>query len=314
MSLEPALYDLMQRAVDIVGTSPHPTNKIAATLSCADGAVISCVNLWPPKIAQAFAPEEKIGNASGTIHAELACIYKARHTMQAQLFITDPPCPNCAKNIAEAGIKALYLDHKGFDKDFAHRRGQEFEAMSMRILERAGIAVYKMFRKDRRIEPILLSPEGYLPLNEYPVRLRPLEQGESFSAFIASELDFYQERPFAAAIALDGEARMGLSAQSHPTLGYSHDTLEPPDGKYSFVLEPLNRILMAAARKGVRIAPEDIYSARIPSARELVNFIGAGYGQLHIGDFEQARDIFGPIALNQLQKAGILAVSSLQPV
>src|SRR5690606_7708262 len=115
-------------------------NKIAATVFGHDLAgkpfSVSRTNFWPAAIANSIGTEDDIGDSSGTIHAETAAILAASHTAGAALCVTDPFCPNCAKNIAEAGIKTIYIDHKGFDKDFATRRGGDFQNMSMRICAR----------------------------------------------------------------------------------------------------------------------------------------------------------------------------------
>lgn len=299
----------MQSAVDIVGNSPHPVNKIAATLVCANGRALSRTNLWPEVISSRLGAETRIGNASGTIHAETACLLDMAGTDGGTIFVTDPPCPNCMKNMAEAGIKALYIDHKGFKKDFAQRRGGHFEDMSMRIAERAGISVHVIYRREQKTETILNIPAGYAPADEFPVRLHPAEE-DAFADLIAREHEYYQNQPFALALARDQSNRiLALSARAHAAIGYSGDeNLESPDGKYSFVLEPVNRLMMAAARKNLILRGDYLYSSRIPTARELINMIGANLFTIRIGNLNAARDIFGPQALKQLTEAGIIAV------
>ena len=129
MSFSP--YAHTQAAVDIVNTSPHPESKVACTLVGTDkngqSFAIARTNHWPRPIADRIGTQTKIGNASGTIHAEMACIIDTPSSRNATAFVTDPPCPNCMKYMAEAGIKTLYIDHKGFYKDFARRRGNDFE-------------------------------------------------------------------------------------------------------------------------------------------------------------------------------------------
>ncbi len=98
--------DAMQAAVNIVLTSPHPTNKVAAAIfSGAD--ILVRTNNWPSRIATVLGQDARVGNSSGTVHAEVNCISDFPHpTEGASLCITDPFCPNCAKNIAEALAKA----------------------------------------------------------------------------------------------------------------------------------------------------------------------------------------------------------------
>ena len=101
-----------------------------------------------------------------------------------------------------------------------------------------------------------------------------------------------------------------ISAEPHLVIGYTSETDTHEDGKYSFALEPVNRLLMTAARKGLTIDPAYLYSSRVPSSRELVNMIGAGLNQISIGDTQSARDEFGPRALKQLVDAGILNIQN----
>ena len=164
----PCPFEEMQKAVDIVNTSLHSANKIAATLF-GDGFSISRTNYWPKHIASHFGMDTRIGNSSGTVHAETACILAAPMTEGASLCVTDPFCPNCAKNIAEAGIKTIYIDHKGFDKDFAARRGGHFQDMSMQVCEKAGISIYELRRKEKTLAPILQVSGDYRPANDAPV-------------------------------------------------------------------------------------------------------------------------------------------------
>ncbi len=74
------------------------------------------------------------------------------------------------------------------------------------------------------------------------------------------------------------------------------------------MLEPITRLLMMARRDGDEITPDSLYSSRIPTARELVNMLGAGLKTLRIGDMKSARDIYGPLALKQLTDHKIIIV------
>lgn len=314
MTLSP--FDLMQKAVDIVDESPHPTNKIAATLAGEDvngkDFYVSATNFWPGAIEKAFGPGTKIGNSSGTVHAETACIIKAQVTDASSLFITDPPCPNCVKNMAEAGIKHLYIDHKGFDKDFARRRGGDFENMSLRICERAGINVSRLFRKDKKIEEILHVPDNYSPPLEKPPLIEKLEnktEPEEFVEMARAKSEIYGDRIYAAALARShfGQDYI-ISAETHPVIGYTSKTIGAPEDKYTFLLQPINRILMTASRYGLRIDKDCVFSSRVPTARELVNMVGAELTNITIADSKHARDKHAMKALEQLREAGVLNV------
>ncbi len=326
----------MQAAVDIVAQSPHPTNKIAATIA-GDGWAFSRTNHWPAAIETTIGRDTDIGNSSGTIHAETACIfaaYAARHaTRGASIFITDPPCPNCMKNIAEAGITKLYIDHKGFDKDWAKRRSDQFENMSLRIAAKAAIDVYVIYRKEQRFEIISKHAPNYKPAESHPPIIHPLKPSSHGSSVQASNtstrLDHtdkpcddenwkllinkatteYKNEPFATALATNqsGET-IAITATLHPTIGYTPQDPLDKEGKYSFILQPLNRLLMIAAREGLSLSPNHIYSSRCPSSRELINFIGAGFTTLQIGNKQKARDQHGLLALEQLEENKTLNV------
>lgn len=294
----------MQAAVDIVNTSPHPANKIAATIAGKDQQgqdfALSFTNKWPEPIRHKIGTDTRIGNSSGTIHAETVCLLSAPITQGAAMFVTDPPCPNCVKYMAEAGIKTLYIDHKGFDKDFAQRRGDDFTHMSMRICEHAGISVYELWRKEEKIVPILEVPEYYIPPEENPVRI---EDENTAPAPIESDI-------YAHAIATDkGGKRRRIMAALHPIIGYTFDTVERTSDKYSFYVQPVTRVLMNAKRHGLTIEPDSLYSSTVPTARQLVNMVGAGLTTITIGDMTKSRDEFGPMALKQLINAGILNVN-----
>lgn len=306
----------MQAAVDIVGTSPHPTNKIACTLAGIDQNsapyALSRTNFFPEVLVKHFGLGTRIGSASGSVHAEMACILSASKTKHASAFVTDPPCPNCMKYMAEAGIEALYIDHKGFDKDFAKRRGDDFENMSLRICERAGIKVFRLWRKEQRLETILDIPDDYAPPLEDPALCIEIEHANeaTFRKAIETSAHKFQDEPFALCLAqdtIDGKF-YALSANIHAVIGYTHEDQELKEGKYSFLLQPLNRLLVNAARKGLKIQADSVYSNRVPTARELVNFIGGGYDALYIGDKQKSRDEHGIEALKMLEDASLLKV------
>lgn len=311
----------MQHAVDIVGTSLHATNKIAATLfgfnAKGESYSVSRTNFWPPILLDTFGMDARYGGSSGTIHAETACILAASHTEGASLCVTDPFCPNCAKNIAEAGIRTIYIDHKGFDKDFAARRSDHFKTMSMQICERAGISVYELWRREGKLVPILEVASSYEPANDSPLESELMDSAApSFQDFVAAKREKHYNRRIAAAFARDVNGHIfGLAVRAHPAIGYSMSTdadeIEHPHGKYNFMLEPLNRLLMNAARRGLRLIDGAIYSSRVPTAREQINFVGAGLRQIYIGDWEKARDDDAFHARDLLAGKGIVTFNQL---
>lgn len=308
-------FSAMQAAVDIVGTSQHPDNKIAATLFGRTWG-LSRTNYWPPPILSAFGTDTDIGNASGTVHAETACILQAGHpTEGASLCITDPLCPNCAKNIAEAGIKKIYIDHKGFDKDFFQRRGGHFEKMSMRICEKAGIAVYEIWRKDERLVPIYEPQPNYFISEDSPVYREPIETPNDgvFGEILAQGFKTHQKRKFAVAFVRDKDGKyISLTARGHAVTGFTMDdpddvaVIERHEEKYSFFQEPVNRLLMYMARHNMTLCEGFFFCSQVPTSREQVNLVGAGIKRISVGDLRKARDPGAIIAMEQLSGANII--------
>jgi deoxycytidylate deaminase len=311
------IYTLMQQAVDAVAESEHPTNKIAAAIAgkSTDGKdfAIAAHNFWPVPIKAKIGTETDIGNSSGTVHAETACLLQAPMTDNSAMFVTDPPCPNCVKNMTEAGVKTLYIDHKGFDKDFALRRGEDVRDLSLEICKKAGINVFKIFRKEKRVENIVHIVPGYMPVIEKRARAEILQEPSSeefFKILIEKERAHYKDRPFAVALAADALSKITMvSAEIHAVAGFTAKTASIAS-KYDLLLQPVHRVLMTAARYGLKIQNGFIYCSRVPTAREQVNLVGSGINNIYLGNDETARDEYGLQAVKQLTIAGILTVKN----
>lgn len=313
-------YEAMQDAVNIVLQSPHPTNKVAAT-AFGNGFCVSRTNYWPAPILNAFGTDTEIGNSSGSVHAEIGTILAVppfQPTDGASLCVTDPLCPNCAKNIVEAGFRRVYVDHVGFEKDFYARRSNHFEDMSMEIFKKAGISLFKLFRKDRRIEPMFeVSPDRLVP-EDSPVYKESIQSvNETILAdVVARAYQVHKERKFAVALVLDQEnASFALTARGHVVRGF---TMKNPDDvriiehhadKYSFFQEPVNRLLMYIKRNGLILQEGFLFSSQIPTSREQVNLVGAGVRRVTIGNMQKSRDTSGLEAAGKLAEAKILNFS-----
>ncbi len=298
--------------------SPHPTNKIAAALWHPDfpaQAVIK-TNQWPNIIIEHFGKEEKIGNSSGTIHAETNVIVNAKFpTQNTSICITDPFCPNCAKNIAEAGIKNIYIDEAGFDGDFFKRRGGEFETMSMKICQNAGINVFAILEKSQKIRPILEIAADYVAPLDSPITIEKLEKPSeaAFQDAIANASSIHQQRKVALAFVKDVEGQyFCLTARAHAVEGFSMQnpdealTLLTPIGKYSFIQEPVNRMLMTISRYAYSLEKNYFYCSQVPTSREQVNLVGANINRICIGNLQKCRDRFGFEAMQALSKKKII--------
>lgn len=313
----------MQEAVDIAPESLHPTSKVGATIFGVDANgenyALSYTNHWPERIANAFGHDVKvrIGNASGTIHAEATCILRAPFTEAASLCVTDPLCPNCVKYAIEAGIKDIYIDATGFEGDYYRRHKQEFDVMSLDMCRRAGISVYVVNREDGTIERISKDvPEGYVPSEDSPVQYSRIEKPSEpvFQEAIVESAEEHYGRNYALAFAQnkDGDY-VCLVARAHVVPGRSMSNaedrkeMEENTGKYSYILEPVDRLLMYARRKGLTLCDGYIYSSQVPTAREQVHLVGAGIGGILVGDVTRSRDEAGIAAMQLLKSHRVLS-------
>ncbi|MBL8639964.1 MAG: deoxycytidylate deaminase [Alphaproteobacteria bacterium] len=283
----------MQQAVDIVLTSQHEHNKVAACLY-KDMHVCAHTNEWPMIILERLGHEVRIGDSSGTIHAEINCLLRFPIASQgAAIAITDPCCPNCAKAITECGITQVYIDHKGFEKDFATRRGQEFQDMSLSIMAQAGIEIYKLNRKLRAIEPIhpphatAISPEQ----NPIEVKKIPMASCTEFKKIIAAVRPKHESWGAALARNRDGDI-FSLVASTHLAVGFAEQILQEKTSvasqKYSYLMTPLNRLICGAIKHGLSILDDYIFLAQLPTPREMVNAVGAGIPSLWIENMDKS--------------------------
>lgn len=149
----------MQEAVNTVKESPHASNKIAAcffgTNQDKSPFSITRSNDYPRVLEPFVSKKKRFGKNSGYVHAELIAIMtQTSGWEEAFIAITDPPCPDCMKHIASAQIKFVYIDHKGFEKDFFKRRVEDFNLLSKKIATLYGITLFKVYRKEKRIETL----------------------------------------------------------------------------------------------------------------------------------------------------------------
>ena len=308
----------MQATVDVVLDSPHPTHKIAACVF-DENAFTTATNFWPQPILDKLGKSTRIGGSSGTIHAETAALLKTKGTDGKALCVTDPFCPNCAKNVVEAGIRKIYIDHKGFDKTFWAQNKGHFENMSMEITARAGISVYKVHRKEKSVTPIFEPEEGYSPPEDSPIEEeRSKEDMSAFKILIEGIMKAQHNRKIAVALAREPKGRaMAIIARAHVVTGFSMqndfdvETITQADNKYSFIEEPVNRLLMYIQKRGYTLLPDYLFCSQVPTAREQVNLVGADIKTLYIHDMFKSRDESGLKAKELLQAHDILNFQEL---
>jgi dCMP deaminase len=94
---------------------------VGAAIRFADGTIASAVNEHNPHPLSAYAVGDPRANFSQGVHLELSTATHAEARLIAQaardgvstksavMYVTDFPCPPCAKLIAAAGIAKLYF-------------------------------------------------------------------------------------------------------------------------------------------------------------------------------------------------------------
>ncbi len=319
---------IMDYTVDMKDESPHDVNQIAATIAgttkTGDPFHITRTNFFPEPIVTKIGKDVKIGSASGSTHAETGILLEIMITnglssKEASLYVTDPTCPNCAKNTVEAGIRNVFIDSEGFEADYYQRRKDDFENMSLAIYEHAGVNVHIV---DRAAQTVALMPGtsvrsikaafSKISIAAYEEELSP----EKFKKYIHEYWgNGARDARNVFALAASHEAASGyVILSSGPEFVKGHD--EAKDGayvsdKYSYKLEPANKVMMTMARLGLTQHREFFFSSQALTSREFVDMIGAGYRRIFIGDMRKARDEYGLQALKQIQEHQILEIQSL---
>ncbi|PCJ02664.1 MAG: hypothetical protein COB14_01515 [Alphaproteobacteria bacterium] len=308
-------FDYMALARDAEQQSMHPTHKVGALIFGTDRNAqhyeIVKSNFWPDTLENHIGQNKKLGNASTTVHAEVAAICAAPATENATIYVTDLPCPNCAKVMAEARIKNIYTDARTHDTPLGQKMKPYFDDVSTPILLNAGISVYEINSEAKTITQIITpAPNSLLQIHR-PIRHIPLEHSDiNQTTFINMIEKQTIDTSFAACYAKSALGQYNfLLAQPQRSVGLrqeqAHD-ISSLQNKYEPMLQPLNRLLLTCARYGLKIDKDYLYSSQTPTSREFVNMIGAGYTSLHIGDRDKCRDDWGAKALAQLETHKII--------
>jgi dCMP deaminase len=136
-----ALQELADAAEDAAARSLDWWRQVGAALRFADGTVAAAHNEHHPHPHAPYAAGDPRANftkgveleLSTATHAEAALIAQAARTGRAtdggEIYVTDFPCPPCAKLIAGAGIKRLY-----YRRGYAVLDGQD-------VLDAAGVEI-----------------------------------------------------------------------------------------------------------------------------------------------------------------------------
>jgi dCMP deaminase len=118
---DPLLAELAAAAGEAAAASVDWWRQVGAALRLADGETLAATNEHNPHRLSAYAAGDPRANLykgvglelSTATHAEAALIARAaregKATAGATLFVSDFPCPPCAKLVAAAGVAKLYF-------------------------------------------------------------------------------------------------------------------------------------------------------------------------------------------------------------
>lgn len=320
MNMHNIVFEHMKTAKETAEKSFHPTHKVGAVLCGHDNFdqpyKIAHSNYWPETLEKHIGRNQKLGKASTTVHAEVAVILKSPSTEGAELYVTELPCPNCAKVIAEARIKTVYVDAQTHSTPLGKKLKSYFDEISHPILQSAGVKTFEINTQSETIHEITNTQDNILRPIEHPVIHIPLEyeqiNADHFKA-LTDEQKITLKNPFAACYA---KTELGqytfLCAQSHRSLGLTKEqaeTIKTSQKKYSPVIHPINRLLLTCARYGLKIDENYLYSSQTPTSREFVNLIGADITTLTIGNANNFYDESDIKALKQLTDKNLIRLS-----
>jgi dCMP deaminase len=144
VSADQEIADIAAAAQAQAGTSVDWWRRVGAAMRFADGTIAAAANEHNPHHLSAYAVGDPRSNffkgvgleLSTATHAEARLIAQAARagvsTEGAVMYVTDFPCPPCAKLIAGAGVAKLY-----FREGYAVLDGQD-------VLEAAGIEIVQV--------------------------------------------------------------------------------------------------------------------------------------------------------------------------
>lgn len=142
--IDEALAEIAGAAEEVATHSVDWWRQVGAAIRFADGTVVAAANEHEPHRLSPYAAGDPRANffkgvdleLSTAVHAEAQLIARAARegvaTKGAVMYVTDFPCPPCAKLIAGAGVAKLY-----FREGYAVLDGED-------VLEAAGVEVVRV--------------------------------------------------------------------------------------------------------------------------------------------------------------------------
>lgn len=279
MIISPAyLASALDKIDDGVSQSDHPTSKVMAVLVLTNGVTISSVNYFPTSIVEQFGQHARIGNRSGSIHAEIAALCKCYNqhpygTHKASMVISDPPCADCALAISLAGIENVYIHPSGFKKHFALNSNPQDLQMSSKLLEYFGVGLFSLIRKGKMLHTI--------PLNDTSNRSK-IRLSDSFKYLrLRNDWDIASIHQWANNRKYLGSA-IGQNSQGDPFIVISRGVQDLPfrHHKYDISGNPLGILMGGCQRHGLRLVDGTVHidnkDSPLPT-RTFLNFLASDH-------------------------------------
>jgi dCMP deaminase len=141
VQVEEMIADLAEAAERAAASSIDWWRQVGAAMRLADGGLLCAASEHLPHLLSPYAAGDPRGNFFKGVHLELSTSFHAearliaqaaregRSTAGAVLYVTDFPCPPCAKLIASAAVTRLY-----FREGYAVLDGND-------VLEAAGVEI-----------------------------------------------------------------------------------------------------------------------------------------------------------------------------
>lgn len=147
MNLESSvwLHRHLELAREVSSWSKDDSTKVGALIVTKEGKPVSWgYNGIPMGVKENLDRTIRPVKYHYFAHAERNALDLSRSSVEdCWMFVTHPPCSDCARGIIQTGISTVVIDIRGID-DFADRRGKDwFESVehSMQMFGEAGVRV-----------------------------------------------------------------------------------------------------------------------------------------------------------------------------
>lgn len=146
------IQEMMAVSKTISDYSKDPRKKVGAVVAINNRMVCSGRNGFPLGFNDSllYSNTNREEKNLITVHAEANAIaYCARHgisTLGAEMYVTYPPCHDCAKLIVTSGFKSVYYLA---NDEFKDSNWYESYKLGVAILLFAGVKVYEVDRQNR---------------------------------------------------------------------------------------------------------------------------------------------------------------------